>query len=632
MLRIPHRAVRWAVGAAVLAAGTSSIGCSPSTGDIRIGTDLDVSDLLDADLPRACREPRDCAGGETCREGVCRAVCAATADCAGTPATPYCDTRAAVCVGCRDDLDCREGERCLAALRVCAAAADPDTGDDPAEPDAGDESIDISDTPDCRLTPCSAGFSCDVSTGVCVPDATDLPDTGDTGDDDTIDTIDRIDDPVDADNLDTGFDCRIEGCPGGETCDPSTRQCVPVAADDDPDPLDADDRIDGTDPLDADDRPDADNGDTGPCSPADCDPARNVCWQGACVALNQDCAGRPQVCLPCQTCSVLSLLCSGTPCIDPEPEPEPEREADADETDTVEIDADACTRACDILSACDWLFAGSPYGDNEPSCDASCAASGSPSAGVLACLIEESALCLSVDQCFGGWSQIVTVEVERDTEADIEPEIEREPEPDIDWGETAEGGGCFFFLQCLPDFECTGGVCERITRPLGGAPIELRIVLSWSVATIDFDLHLVRNDPAGFRRSSGSADDCNYTNCNIKDGTTPASHTIDWGVRGEPADDPYMLRDFISGNVVVPEEIIFRRPQPGFYFLIVERFSGSGSDAPQLSLLRNGTAAYSAVGPAAMAQQTHWIAARVEVRADGTVNVTAIDQVLSSAP
>lgn len=57
-----------------------------------------------------CADNLDCAGGEVCRDEVCRVACESNGDCGGL--TPVCDPSSQLCTGCVATSDCGGGERC----------------------------------------------------------------------------------------------------------------------------------------------------------------------------------------------------------------------------------------------------------------------------------------------------------------------------------------------------------------------------------------------------------------------------------------------------------------------------------------------------------------------------------------
>ncbi len=104
------------------------VGCGdaggPSLGASDVGTNLDIPGITDTeagpDVPAGgdaegpspeCESNRDCAGGEACRDGTCRLVCASSDEC--EPTAPVCDVAVGFCVACLTADDCGPNETCL---------------------------------------------------------------------------------------------------------------------------------------------------------------------------------------------------------------------------------------------------------------------------------------------------------------------------------------------------------------------------------------------------------------------------------------------------------------------------------------------------------------------------------------
>lgn len=92
-------------------------------------------------------------------------------------------------------------------------------------------------------------------------------------------------------------------------------------------------------------------------------------------------------------------------------------------------------------------------------------------------------------------------------------------------------------------------------------PADIRVTLSWDALGRDWELHLVK--PGG--RINDSVTDCTWTTCI---GARP-----DWGVQGDPLDDP--KKDVDNTGDFGPENIFLARPETGVYTVLVEHW-GSG--------------------------------------------------------
>lgn len=112
---------------ALLAALALSVACSataPGAVDAGRAGEGEGEPQGDEEAPPLddCEDHSDCAGGEACRDGKCRAVCEANEDCAGFYAR--CDPELGYCVECVSDPHCDDDERCADGLCVFHCSAD----------------------------------------------------------------------------------------------------------------------------------------------------------------------------------------------------------------------------------------------------------------------------------------------------------------------------------------------------------------------------------------------------------------------------------------------------------------------------------------------------------------------------
>lgn len=105
---------------------------------------------------------------------------------------------------------------------------------------------------------------------------------------------------------------------------------------------------------------------------------------------------------------------------------------------------------------------------------------------------------------------------------------------------------------------------------------DLRITLLWDELGADWELHLIKEGG----RINDNATDCTWTSCI---GVSP-----DWGVPGDPADDPH--KDVDNTGAYGPENIWLAGPESGTYTVMVEHWSSSGDPSS------DGTVIFNAAG------------------------------------
>ena len=88
---------------------------------------------------------------------------------------------------------------------------------------------------------------------------------------------------------------------------------------------------------------------------------------------------------------------------------------------------------------------------------------------------------------------------------------------------------------------------------------DIRVTLSWDAVGRDWELHLIK--PGG--RINDDATDCTWTSC--------ISSSPDWGVEGDPSDDPH--KDVDNTGAYGPENIWLAKPEPGIYTVMVEHWA-----------------------------------------------------------
>jgi len=169
--------------------------------------------------------------------------------------------------------------------------------------------------------------------------------------------------------------------------------------------------------------------------------------------------------------------------------------------------------------------------------------------------------------------------------------------------------------------------------------------LSWNVSSNDHDLHLIRYQTDSFtgpgcfsRGESTNIDDCHWTNCKAYEGgfptTCPArgcpgpTNAPDWAVLNLRADDAVMQADDING--MGPEIITFSQPEPGRYWVAVERYSGSAAPTLTLKVYVRSRLAATYTGSIA-ATSYHWNVCFIDVDDNGDISLTPIGVTKSSA-
>ena len=125
---------------------------------------------------------------------------------------------------------------------------------------------------------------------------------------------------------------------------------------------------------------------------------------------------------------------------------------------------------------------------------------------------------------------------------------------------------------------------------------DIRVGLTWDELGDDFELHLVR--PGG---KINTDDDCTWTTCV---GSGP-----DWGVEGDPSDDP--RKDVDNTGAYGPENIFLANPEAGTYTVLVEHWSNGDPQAPgTVTFNVSGTTTVVDIG--ALAPQEVWTAGTIE--------------------
>jgi hypothetical protein len=149
--------------------------------------------------------------------------------------------------------------------------------------------------------------------------------------------------------------------------------------------------------------------------------------------------------------------------------------------------------------------------------------------------------------------------------------------PDPDFG---------VFSRTLPLFCGTNRlqlVCENAsgrtiaTRTIEGPSCggrDVQITLAWGATSRDQELHLVREGS----RINDMTGDCTWFTC--------VSISPDWGVLGDPTDDPH--KDVDWTGTFGPENVFLSRAAPGRYEVMVEYWGSGTADSPSVTITLDG--------------------------------------------
>jgi uncharacterized protein YfaP (DUF2135 family) len=125
---------------------------------------------------------------------------------------------------------------------------------------------------------------------------------------------------------------------------------------------------------------------------------------------------------------------------------------------------------------------------------------------------------------------------------------------------------------------------------------DIQATISWDDIGLDWELHLIK--PGG--HINDNATDCTWTSCI---GTSP-----DWGVQGDPSDDPH--KDVDNTGYYGPENIYLDKPENGTYTIMVEHWGGGGASDGQLIVNVQGTTL--TIPHTGLVSEHVWVAATID--------------------
>lgn len=159
---------------------------------------------------------------------------------------------------------------------------------------------------------------------------------------------------------------------------------------------------------------------------------------------------------------------------------------------------------------------------------------------------------------------------------------------------------------------------EGVPPPV--AQTDIAIEVTWDRNDTDIDTHFIR--PGG--SFNGSPGDCYYLNL-----------SPDWGMSGDPTDDPYLDYDDVDGYG--PESLNFAGPVTGTYRLVVHYYSdhGNGPTNVTVKVWLNGTLAWTSA-PKNVAHHQRWdvvdIAWDASTDSGSVVTVDTVTQMFAFGP
>ena len=192
-------------------------------------------------------------------------------------------------------------------------------------------------------------------------------------------------------------------------------------------------------------------------------------------------------------------------------------------------------------------------------------------------------------------------------------------------------------LQVNPSDDAGCSAMDTVSITTAAVADDIVLELYWNVPNNDHDLHLVRPGGCYTKGDTNNVDDCHWTNCATRDGTaTPCpprgcpgpDDAPDWSTLNVRPDDPMLVHDDIAGTG--PETIVLNQPEPGDYWVIVEKFSGSTPTEMTLDVYIHGELIQTFTGTMPSINY-HWNVCYLQVRSNGTIGILPIETYMPTA-
>ena len=192
-------------------------------------------------------------------------------------------------------------------------------------------------------------------------------------------------------------------------------------------------------------------------------------------------------------------------------------------------------------------------------------------------------------------------------------------------------------LQVNPSDDSGCSAMDTVSITTAAVADDIVLELYWNVPNNDHDLHLVRPGGCYTKGDTTNVDDCHWTNCATRDGTaTPCpprgcpgpDDAPDWSTLNVRPDDPMLVHDDIAGTG--PETIVLNQPEPGDYWTVVEKFSGSTATEMTLDVYIRGELIQTFTGTMPGINY-HWNVCYLQVRSNGTIGILPIDTYMPTA-